>query len=157
MGLNDSILNFVDGRLGTGGRYIAVSAVNVVNHQILLRVANGMWGWPGGLANAFAATVALFPAYLLTRSWVWSVSGSHSVRREVVPFFILALLGLVVSSATSEMAERMFGAGLWVNVGSLIGYVGVWVLKFFILERIFAGQQFVIEPADAEPEPVRAK
>jgi putative flippase GtrA len=156
MGLNDSILKFVDGRMGTGGRYIAVSVVNVANHQILLRIANGWWGWPGGWANAFAASTALIPAYLLTRSWVWSVSGSHSVRREVVPFLLLALVGLVVSSATSEFAERTFGAGLWVNVGSLVGYVGVWIMKFFVLERIFSGQQFVIEPAE-EPEPMRIK
>jgi putative flippase GtrA len=155
MGLNDSILEFVDGRLGTGGRYFVVSAVNVVNHQVVLRIANGWWGWPGGWANAFAATVAMVPAYLLSRSWVWSVSGTHSVRREVVPFLVLAFIGLVVSSATSEFAQRTFGNGLWVNVGSLVGYLGVWIVKFFVLERIFAGQQFGIEPV--EPEPLKVK
>ncbi len=100
MGLSDSILNFVDGRMGTGGRYIVVSGINLVNHQLLLRLANGVWGWPGGWANAFAATIALFPAYLLARAWVWSVSGAHSVRNEVAPFFVLAIVGMLVSSAT---------------------------------------------------------
>ena len=59
MGFNDTILKFIDGRVGTGGRYIVVSAINVVNHQILLRIANWWWGWPGGWANAFAASTAM--------------------------------------------------------------------------------------------------
>ncbi len=136
-----NLLNFVDGRWGTAGRYVIVSAINVLNHQIVLYVANSVWGWPGGWANAFAASVALVPAYFLTRTLVWSVNRSHSVRREVVPFFALALLGLVVSSGTSAVGQAIFGAGLFVNVASMIGYVGVWVAKFFVLERIFAGDQ----------------
>jgi len=151
MGINDSILNFVDGRVGTAGRYLVVSAVNVVNHQLLLLVANSVWGWPGGVANAFAASIALIPAYLLTRAWVWAKSGTHSVSKEVVPFFALAVLGLVVSSITSEVAERIFGTGLWVNIGSLVGYLGVWIMKFFVLERIFATGTNDADSLDGDP------
>ncbi len=118
-------------------RYLAVSAVNVVNHQAVLFVANGVWGWSGGRANVFAAIVAAVPAYLMSRYWVWEVRGSHSLRAEIVPFWGLALLGLVVSSALAEGADRAFGASLWVMVGSLTGYLVVWVLKFLILNRIF--------------------
>ena len=81
MGLSDSILNFVDGRMGTGGRYIVVSGINLMNHQLLLRLANGVWGWPGGWANAFAATIALFPAYLLARATVLAGSKGSRVAR----------------------------------------------------------------------------
>ncbi|NNF54027.1 MAG: GtrA family protein [Acidimicrobiales bacterium] len=133
------LLNFVDGRWGPAGRYVLVSAINVLDHQILLYVANSIWGWPGAWANAFAASVAFVPAYFLTRTLVWSVNRTHSVRREVVPFFALAVLGLLVSSGTSAVAQAIFGAGLFVNGASMTGYVGVWVAKFFVLERIFAG------------------
>ncbi len=106
----DKLAALVEGRVGPASRYVAVSIINVINHQVLLLIANSVWGWPGGWANAFAALVALVPAYVLTRTWVWSVESSISVRREVVPFFSLAILGLVVSSLTSEIADRLFGA-----------------------------------------------
>ena len=137
MGINDSILEFIDGRVGPAGRYLAVSSVNFVGHQIVLFVANSIWGWQGWVANAFAAFAMVIPAYVLTREWVWTVSGAHSIQRQVVPFFALAVLGLLVSSLTSQIAQSIFGAGVWVNVGSLLGYVVVWIAKFFILERIF--------------------
>ncbi len=137
MGINDSVLEFIDGRVGPAGRYLVVSGINFSGHQIILFIANSIWGWQGWVANAFAAVVMVAPAYLLTRAWVWDVSGSHSVQREVVPFFVLAILGLLVSSVTSQVAQWIFGAGLWVNIGSLAGYVVVWIAKFFILERIF--------------------
>ncbi len=149
---SDKLAALVEGRAGPASRYVAVSVINVVNHQVLLLLANSVWGWPGGRANAFAAMVALVPAYLLTRTWVWSVEASISFRREVVPFFSLAILGLVVSSLTSEIADRLFGAGLLVNLASLLGYGLVWVAKFFILERIFAQRHYAEAVAAAASE-----
>lgn len=137
MGINDSILEFIDGRVGPAGRYLVVSGINFTGHQVILFVANSIWGWQGWVANAFAAVMMVGPAYILTRVWVWGISRSHSMQREVVPFFALAALGLLVSSLTSQIAQWVFGVGLWVNVGSLAGYVVVWIAKFFILERIF--------------------
>lgn len=118
-------------------RYVAVSAVNIVNHQILLNVANSVWGWGGGVSNVFAAVVASVPAYLLSRYWVWEVRGANSLRAEVLPFWIIALAGLVLSTALAEMADRTFGSGIWVALASLFGYFVVWVLKFIVLDRIF--------------------
>ncbi len=136
----EQLQRLVDGRSGPAARYVLVSGINVLNHQVLLYVANSVWGWPAEWANAFAASVALVPAYFLTRSLVWSVNRTHSLSREVVPFLILAVLGLFVSSGTSAIGESLFGSGLAVNAASLIGYVAVWIAKFFILERIFAEQ-----------------
>ena len=118
-------------------RYLAVSAINVVNHQALLLLAHGVWGWGGGVANVFAAVIAAVPGYLLSRSWVWSVRGTHSVRSEIVPFWTLALLGLVVSTVLAEAADRSFDAPLAVSAASLAGYFVVWVVKFLVLNRIF--------------------
>ena len=75
------------------GRYLAVSVINLVNHQALLFIANSLWDWSGGWANVFAACIAAVPAYLLSRAWVWGISGKHDLRSEVLPFWILALAG----------------------------------------------------------------
>lgn len=124
-------------RRGLAVRYGAVSVVNVINHQILLNLANSGWGWSGGWSNVFAAVLAAIPGYLLSRKWVWKVRGAHSLREEIVPFWTLALIGLVFSTALAETADRVLGSGFWVAAGSLLGYFVVWVLKFVILDRMF--------------------
>lgn len=131
---------------GLALRYVAVSVLNVVNHQILLNIANSGWGWSGGIANVFAAVIAAIPAYLLTRYWVWNVRGSHSVRAEIVPFWALSLAGLALSSGLAEGADRVFGAGIAVATASMIGYFVVWIGKFLILDRLFADR------GDDEPD-----
>ncbi|MEM9133717.1 MAG: GtrA family protein [Actinomycetota bacterium] len=124
-------------RGGLAGRYTAVSVLNVVNHQILLNLANSGWGWSGGRANVFAAVISAVPAYYLSRQWVWKVQGTHSVRNEIAPFWILSLLGLLVSTVLAESADRLFEAWYWVAGASLLGYFIVWVAKFVVLDRLF--------------------
>ncbi len=140
-----------NGRYRVASRYVAVSVINTLNHQLLLSLANTVWDWTGGWANVFAACMAAIPAYLLSRAWVWEVSGRHSWRTEILPFWAIALVGLVVSSVFAEMADRWFGSGIAVNIGSLIGYFIVWVAKFFLLDRLFTAADEVA-PADFDPE-----
>lgn len=125
------------GRRALALRYGAVSVINVIDHQVLLNVANSGWGWGGGQSNMFAAVLAAIPGYILSRRWVWKVSGTHSWREEIAPFWTLALLGLILSTALAETADRLFGSGIWVAVGSLAGYFIIWVSKFVILDRMF--------------------
>ena len=125
-----------------------VSAVNVVNHQLILQLALYLWDWSGGWANAFAAGTAAFPAYFMSRYWVWQVRGRSSLRAEVLPFWAIALAGLVVSSLTAEAADRLFAQRLMISVGSLIGYFMVWVAKFLLLDRLFGGSRHSVGRAD---------
>ena len=115
-----------------------MSVVNVVNHQALLVLANSGWGWSGGAANVFAAIVAGVPAYLLSRYWVWEVRGRHSFRSEILPFWSIALLGLLLSTVSAETADRVLGSGIWVSAASLAAYFVVWVIKFLVLDGLFA-------------------
>lgn len=127
------------GKGATAARYLFVSAFNFVGHQAFLFLANSIWGWSGGVANVFAACVMSVPAYLLSRAYVWEVDGRHDMRRQVLPFWAITLAGLVVSTLLAALADRIFGAGIAVNIASLIGYFIVWVAKFFLLDRLFSG------------------
>ena len=138
----EALLTKLAARLGGDSgimtRYLAVSLMNVVNHQVLLQIAVRWWGWGGGQANVFAAIVAAVPAYLLSRYWVWQVEGRPSLRAEIIPFWTISLLGLVASTLAAAAADAMFAEPIMISVGSLIGYFVVWVLKFLILDRLFA-------------------
>ena len=136
----------LSGSIGRAGRYLMVSAVNVINHQLILQLAVNLWGWSGGVANAFAATTAAVPAYFMSRYWVWRVRGRSSLRSEVIPFWVIAVLGLVVSSLTAELADRLFERPIMISVGSLVGYFIVWVAKFLTLDELFDGRRLNPRP-----------
>lgn len=146
-----NVIQAVRGVQGVAIRYGAVSVLNVVNHQILLNIAHNMWGWGGGVSNVFAAFLAAIPAYFISRQWVWKVQGTHSIRGEVVPFWTLSLLGLLVSTALAEAGERLFGSGLPVALGSLLGYFIVWLAKFVLLDRMFEAAARRIEAESLDP------
>lgn len=118
-------------------RYGAVSGINIVGHQVILSVANSGLDIPGGPANAIAATIMSIPAYLLSRNWVWRVDGKHSMTGQVLPFWVITILGLVVSTAMAAAAQSIFGEGVAVNIAAFLGYFIVWVIKFLVLERLF--------------------
>ena len=118
-------------------RYLLTSGINVVNHQLLLQLAVRGWDWGGGEANVFASLVSVIPAYLLSRYWVWQVAGKPSLRYEVIPFWVIAVVGLVASTLTAEAADRLFERPIMISVGSLLGYGVVWVLKFVVLNSLF--------------------
>ncbi len=142
------ILRWLGGDPGVVFRYLATSAVNLVNHQVLLQLAVRWWDWGGGQANVFAAVVAALPAYLLSRYWVWQVNGRPSLRTEVIPFWTIALLGLIASTVLAALADSVFDEPIMISVGSLTGYFIVWVLKFVVLDRLFR------RSADGRPVPV---
>jgi putative flippase GtrA len=128
------VLRASHGRLA--GRYVIVSLWNTLCHQVTLLVAYSGFGWSGGWSNVFAACVAAVPAYFLSRAWVWRRSGRHSFQREVLPFWLLALAGLLASTIMADIADRAFGQQIWINIGSLSGYFLVWVVKFFLLDTV---------------------
>lgn len=130
-------------------RYLVTSGINVVDHQVLLQLAVRWWEWGGGEANVFASLVSVVPAYLLSRYWVWQVRGRPSLRNEVIPFWVIALLGLLASTVTAEAADRLFEQPIMISAGSLFGYFVVWILKFIVLSIMFARSS-----ADAERVPV---
>lgn len=130
-------------------RYLVVSLINLVNHQLLLFMAVNWWSWSGGGGNSFAAMTAAVPAYFMSRQWVWQVKGRSSLRSEVVPFWTIALVGLVVSTTLAEAADRMFEATVMILIGSLTGYFLVWLGKFLLLHKVFARPSEVIEAAES--------
>ena len=118
-------------------RYLVVSVASLLGHQVLLAAANSGWGWSGGTANTFAALAIAVPGYAVSRRWVWSTTGRHSLRGEILPFWAIAVVTVVVTGLFAEAADRAFGSGLPVLAGSIVGSGVVWVAKFVALEKLF--------------------
>ncbi len=117
-------------------RYAGVSVVSVVVTQSLLLFLKGGLGWTGVGANLVAVSVAALPAYLLNRRWVWGVTGSHSWSREVTPFWVYTLMGLVVSTVFVGVADDRWGTTVAVSAANLTAFGVLWVGKFLMMDRI---------------------
>jgi putative flippase GtrA len=95
-------------------------------------------------ANITATLVGMIPSFELNRRWVWGGVGRPSVRRQLVPFMVLSLIGLLLSTAAVGAAGRLAVDAGWSNeatavasaIANLAAFGSVWVAQFFILDRV---------------------
>ena len=131
--------------LGRYVRYGAVSALTVPMGQALILLFTFGFDLSGVQANVFAVTIVAVPAFFLYRRWVWSADGVISFWGEVMPFWAMAFLGLVVSTVVVAWAVEQWDSKLVVNVANLVGYGFVWVAKFLVLDRFMFGAETPVE------------
>lgn len=118
------------------GRYAAASVVGVVTGQTLLYLCYSVLGWEAVVSNVMSVGVSSIPAYLVNRYWVWKKRGRNSLRAEVIPFWLMAFLGLLVSSVLVAVVEGRTDSALALGLASLSGFGILWVAKFMVLERV---------------------
>jgi putative flippase GtrA len=132
-------------------KFGAVSAFNVVFGQSLLFFAQEGLDWEPVVANVFAVAISAVPAYLLSRYWVWQKRGKNHFLREVLPFWSMAFIGLVLSTAAVWFVhDKWDPPAIIINLTNLCAFGVVWVCKFFVLDRIlFKDEPLTDEPLDA--------
>jgi len=144
-------------------RYGAVSAISTVvtlgSLYVFYRVL------PLGsaaAANVAATAVATVPAYYLNRTWVWAKRGRSHLWREIVPFWVIAGLGLAFSTGAVELASseahRLSRAHdvqtALVEAANLSTYGLLWVGKFFLFNHlVFKGDHRAPTRDEASPVP----
>lgn len=117
-------------------RYSMASVVGVVLGQSLLYLAQEVFDWTPVMANLFAVVVSTGPVYLVNRYWVWQKAGPNSVRKEMVPFWGMALAGLALSSLFVWFVSERTDAKLAIAAANLAGFGVLWVAKFLVLEKV---------------------
>src|SRR3954451_1861817 len=79
-------------------KYSMTSVVGVVMGQTLIFVFASVLGWSWGWANVAAVSISTVPTYYLSRAWVWQKRGKSSVYAEIIPFWVMTFLGLLLST-----------------------------------------------------------
>lgn len=130
-------------------RFGAVSAVVTPTTLLILWLLHAAGDWPAWQANLVAVSAGAVPAYMLNRYWVWGRSGRSRLWGEVLPFWALTLAGGAGSTVAVDAAARWDHSGLLVLV-NLGTYGALWLLKFFVLDRL-------VWPSPAVPRPRRAE
>jgi putative flippase GtrA len=94
-------------------------------------------------ANLLATAIASVPAYYLNRTWAWGKSGRSHVFREVVPFWAITILGVVLSTTAVHFAAveakshhlSKDGVTLAVEFANFFTYGVLWFAKFSFFNR----------------------
>jgi len=143
-------------------KYTTVSAISALTSLFILTIVYGVLRlWSEVFSTLFSNVMAGFPSYFLNRRWVWRKVGRSHIWREIVPFWVMSLTGIGFALFTASWAHDFANAHdlhhlarTVLVVGANVGAFGLlWVLKFLILNRLFA------QIADAElgPDPESAE
>jgi putative flippase GtrA len=130
-------------------RYSLVSVVSIVISQAVLAVSFGLGHIPARTANILACTVATGPAYYLNRTWAWGRRGKSNLWREIVPFWMLAFLGLAFSTWTAERANSLAersqlshsATTIVINLAALSAFGTLWIGKFALFNVLIFGER----------------
>lgn len=140
-------------------KYTLVSVISVaVSQTVFLGVYGGL-EWTAKSSSVLATSVGAVPSYVLNRRWAWGKSGKSHFWKEIVPFWVLAFIGLAFSTWTSDFAETYVEShhNLSRSVQTLVvqgAYLGafavLWVVKFVIFNKIIFVQDEDLRAALAD-------
>jgi len=117
-------------------KYSFVSGISVLLTLTLLIGFKGGFGLSGATANLLAVSLAAGPSYVLNRYWTWGKRGRNHVWKEMVPFWSMALLGLVFSTWLVALADQRWGTVLAVSLANLCAFGLLWIGRFVVLDRV---------------------
>lgn len=127
-------------------RYTMVSAVSTaVSFGVLALVFGVLHLWGVIVSTVFANVVATVPSYYLNRKWVWGKGGRSHLTKEIVPFWCMSAIGIVVSIGGAAVARHIGIAHhlshkeqtVVVLAANIISFGVFWVLKYLVFNRLF--------------------
>ncbi len=145
LGFLDQIAAF---RRSKHARFCVVSFNGVVFTQILLVLFVHGLGRSAVVANLVAVSLSCVPSFLLNRYWVWGHAGRRNLGPQIVAFWAMAIVGLAVSTLVVSWLDRVWDSPVVANVGNMIGFGGLWVAKFFVLDRVMFRHGALVDVAD---------
>jgi len=131
-----------------GLRYALVAVVNVIVGQSLLLGLQGVLrpSW----ANVVAVGISAVPAYYMNRAWVWGRRGKSHWKKEVLPFWLFTAAGLLLSTVAIWVVHRFTDAKLVINFVQLVSFGILWVIRFFVLDKLFHVEVFEDDTPDED-------
>jgi putative flippase GtrA len=139
-------------------RYSGASIISVAVGLLVLGINIDVFHLSPTMGNVVAIAVCTVPSFELNRRWVWRLQGRTDAG-QFVPFCLLSVAGLVLSTLavryTGDHSSRL--ANPWHTVvvdGSNLGaYSVLWVIRYFILDRIFVDRNPAAQVEGDGPTP----
>lgn len=136
-------------------KYSMVSVIAVIVTLVVQVICFGVIKIDAAESAVIASTIAAVPSYFLNRMWVWRKNGRSHMTREVLPFWIMFVIGLVASAGASAFAKSLVDGPeishamrtFVVTGASFLAFAALWVGKFILFNKVL----FVHHPQDLDP------
>jgi putative flippase GtrA len=133
------------------GKILRYGTISVVSTAISLSGLFVFYRWIGlspTWSNILATCIATVPYYYLNRIWVFKKSGRSHLTKEVLPFWTIAIVSLVLSTLAVKFAGSQVHSISSKNVrgGILVAanfatYGILWIAKFVVFNRYLFNSQ----------------
>ena len=90
------------------------------------------------------------PAYYMNRAWVWGKRGKSHWKKEVLPFWLFTAAGLLLSTVAIWVVHFFTDAKLVINFVQLVAFGILWVIRFFVLDKLFHVEVFEDDTPDED-------
>jgi putative flippase GtrA len=121
--------------------FLVSIGTTLLSAVVLVGLALGA-GVAAGTANVVAVCCGIGPSYYANRNWVWGRRGRSDLAREVAPFWILSLAGMVVSTvavactATLTAHWSTSARAVALPFANLSSFAVLWLVQFVVLDRV---------------------
>jgi putative flippase GtrA len=140
-------------------RYTMVSAVAVPVGLVFDLLALTVFHWSAAWSGIFGAGFGAIPSYYLNRNWAWGKSGKSHLWKEIVPFWVIAFIGVLFAAWVQNLADhyaRHHGITGPVRVVVILGaYLGgftwLWAVKYVIFNKVL----FAVKHPHPDDDPDR--
>jgi putative flippase GtrA len=88
------------------------------------------------VANFLSATMVALPTFVVNRRWSWNVQRSHSVKREVLPYYLFTVANVTISTTVAWFLAEAGASDPVLVLATVAVYATTWVLRFLFLDRI---------------------
>ena len=117
-------------------KYSTASVVAVAVGQPVFWICDGVLGWDAVLANLVSVSAGAVPNYLINRRWTWSQTGKNRLWGEVVPFWVMSALGMILSLIAVNYADNRWDSTAINAFAQLAGFGVLWLAKFLVLDKV---------------------
>lgn len=127
------------------GKILRYGTISVVSTAISLTGLFVFYRWIGlspTWSNIVATCIATVPYYYLNRMWVFKKSGRSHLTKEVLPFWTIAFVSLVLSTLAVKFAGSQVHSissknvrGAILVLANLATYGILWIAKFVVFNR----------------------
>lgn len=127
-------------------RYSMVSVVSTAVSFGVLAIVFGALHLFGAIGSTvFANVTATIPSYYLNRKWVWGKGGRSHLVKEIIPFWCMSSIGIVVSIGGAAVARHIgtehhlshLQQTALVLAANITSFGVFWFLKYLVFNRLF--------------------
>jgi putative flippase GtrA len=127
-------------------RYTMVSVISTAVSAVVIVLVYGVGHlWAEVPSTIFGNAVATFPSYWLNRKWAWGKHGRSHFMKEVLPFWVMAALGIAFSIVGASLAAKVgthfnlhhLAKTVLVLVANFLSFAVFWVVKLLVFNRLF--------------------